>query len=364
MSLCRCESDMPLRDLHIEGVRCIKRLHLQADARWNWLVGPNGAGKSSVLEAIHTLGTGQSWRRGLRHLRRDGCQEYLITAHLAQDPADALIALRRNGEERDIRYDGKSIDSAWSLLDILPIQTLNDQNVHFISDNNESRRRILDWGVFYENQAYGQILRDYRRLLQQRNAWLKSKYSAQPWDAQLAVMGEQVQQHRQTHLSALQPLAGQLWQEWTQSPGQLQVSLQPGWKEDLSLLACLTHDRQRDEDFGFTHSGPHRANLIFKVAGKPVADILSRGQLRLLGLSYRLAQLALLQQRTQVAPVVLMDDFAAELDRQARRWLVERLDALALQVFAAVTDSEQIPHGHHGHRFHLREGHLIEGIAA
>ncbi|MGC9217140.1 AAA family ATPase, partial [Acidithiobacillus sp.] len=92
---------MPLEALHIQSVRCIETLELKTDRQWNWLIGANGAGKSSVLEAIHMLGTGQTWRHGARHVQREGDDAYLVGARLS----DHFLALRRRGEEREIRYD-------------------------------------------------------------------------------------------------------------------------------------------------------------------------------------------------------------------------------------------------------------------
>ena len=163
---------MPLEALHIQSVRCIETLELKTDRQWNWLIGANGAGKSSVLEAIHVLGTGQTWRHGSRHVLREGDDAYLVSAHLS----DHFLALRRRGEEREIRYDGEPLGSAWLLLDILPLQSLHEDNSHFVSGTAEGRRRVLDWGIYYADRYYGTVFRQYRRALQQRNAWLKSDH--------------------------------------------------------------------------------------------------------------------------------------------------------------------------------------------
>ena len=351
---------MPLEELHIQSVRCIEALSLTANSRWNWLVGANGAGKSSVLEALHILGTGQTWRHSPRYVQRDGAGEYLVSARLS----DHFLALRRRGEEREIRYDGEPLVSAWMLLDVLPLQSLHDDNSHFVAGTAEDRRRVLDWGIYYADRYYGMVFRQYRRALQQRNAWLKSGQGRQPWDDAVIVAGEEIQQRRQVHLATVLPEVIALWERWSGAVFGLSLHLHSGWKEGLSLGDCLRRDQEQDREMGYTHSGPHRANLMFRVHGKAALDILSRGQLRVLGLAYRLAQVQILKQAGLPLPIILIDDFAAELDASARDWWVKELDLLGVQVFAAVTAAGQIPAAVSGSHFCLAAGQLEKETAS
>ena len=52
---------MHITRLHIERVRNLKRLHSR-DCNRLMFYGQNGSGKTSVLEAIHLLATGRSFR--------------------------------------------------------------------------------------------------------------------------------------------------------------------------------------------------------------------------------------------------------------------------------------------------------------
>ena len=51
-----------LSSLRIDNVRNLSGISLEGFAGVNILYGSNGAGKTSVLEAIHYLGTGRSFR--------------------------------------------------------------------------------------------------------------------------------------------------------------------------------------------------------------------------------------------------------------------------------------------------------------
>ncbi|MFB6261897.1 MAG: AAA family ATPase, partial [Thiohalorhabdaceae bacterium] len=55
---------MVIQRLQIGDFRNIEAARLEPSPGLNRLIGPNGAGKTSVLEAIHFLSSGRSFRQG------------------------------------------------------------------------------------------------------------------------------------------------------------------------------------------------------------------------------------------------------------------------------------------------------------
>ena len=53
---------MSVQQLSIQRLRNLHQVDLQFDAGINLLYGPNASGKTSVLEAIHMLALGRSFR--------------------------------------------------------------------------------------------------------------------------------------------------------------------------------------------------------------------------------------------------------------------------------------------------------------
>ena len=104
------------------------------------------------------------------------------------------------------------------------------------------------------------------------------------------------------------------------------------------------HDlkRRRGEELsrGATVLGPHRDDLRLTLGDFPAADYASRGEARTIALALRKAELDLLQERYQEPPILLIDDFSAELDPQRRSFLL-RLAASVPQ--AIVTGTEAFP---------------------
>ncbi|MGZ8189562.1 MAG: DNA replication/repair protein RecF, partial [Methylosarcina sp.] len=84
--------------------------------------------------------------------------------------------------------------------------------------------------------------------------------------------------------------------------------------------------------------GPHRADLQILLNDRLAKDFISRGQLKLLVISLKLAQVQLLANETGDPGCILIDDFAAELDTFNRAKLLNYLSSMNCQVFITATE--------------------------
>ena len=62
----------------------------------------------------------------------------------------------------------------------------------------------------------------------------------------------------------------------------------------MEFQQVLTEDLDKDLRYGFTHSGPHRGDFQLLIRNRLARDFVSRGQLKLIIMSLKLAQVQLL----------------------------------------------------------------------
>ena len=75
---------MHITRLNIERVRNLKTVALSGLQPFNVFYGANGSGKTSVLEAIHLLSTGRSFRTYTpKHYIQHGAQDAIVFAQSA-----------------------------------------------------------------------------------------------------------------------------------------------------------------------------------------------------------------------------------------------------------------------------------------
>src|SRR5690606_7543945 len=338
---------MRLTRLTVAGVRNLQPLDLAPGPRINLVLGANGAGKTSLLEAIHLLAYGRSFRGRVRDgLVRTGSGSLEVFAEWTE-PVDVRrrAGLRHTGQACTGRLDGEPVQQLGELCAALAAVSFEPGSHALVTAGSEARRRYLDWGLFHVEQGesrFQPVWRRYARALKQRNALLKQRVAAgqlEAWDAELAAAAELLDQQRRDYVERLQPRFGALSAAMAPQLGQGHIEYRPGWRRDqLSLADALLLARDRDLAAGFTSVGPHRADWRVVHANCPSGETLSRGQAKLTALACLLAQAEDFAACRGHWPVFLLDDLASELDREHQRRLLERLHGSGAQVFVTGTE--------------------------
>lgn len=339
---------MILTRLQIRQLRCLAEAELQPQPGLNVLVGANGAGKSSVIEAMHLLGYGRSFRgRVSDGLVRTGAPHLEVYAEW-QDGAGGShrAGLRHSGGRWEARLDGAAAPSLTDLCAQVAVVTFEPGSHDLVAGGAEHRRRYLDWGLFHVEQEFLPQWRRYSRALKQRNVLLKSgpaSSALEPWDRELAESGERLTRLRQAYLEQLEGFVAAQAQAFLGELGQLSLEFRPGWKrDDVGLLDALLLGRERDLALGYTGVGPHRADWRVDFSQLPGREALSRGQEKLTALACILGQASAFADRNGAWPLVCLDDLASELDLPHQTQVLERVQQSHAQVLLTGTQIPEI----------------------
>lgn len=358
---------MILTRLEIDGFRSLAELSIAPHATLNLISGPNGAGKSSVLEAIHCLSTGHSFRtRKPRDLVMRGRESFTVTARLQDDAGERehRIGLSRHRDgELDMRLDYESLDSVSTASRLLPIKALSPDSHALVQEGPDERRRFLDWGVFHVEHRFLDAWRRFRRSLSQRNQALRDQFplsEIQSWDRQLADAGDAVDRYRRAYVdrlqAALQARIGRLRHAFP-----VTLRYRGGWADGTALLEALTENVDQHRRLRTTGDGPHRAELVLSVDGIVARQVLSRGQQKVLVYLLHLSQLDLLAAEEREHAVVLCDDLLSELDGDHAADVIGQLLDVSAQVFVSGVSLESLRDREHA-MFHVeRDGRIAVG---
>ena len=334
--------------LTASGLRRFDSASIEPAPGFNLITGDNGAGKTSLLEALHLMAYGRSFRGRVRDgLVRTGADavEVFVEWQEGAENRHRRAGLRHTGQAWVGRLDGQKVNQLGELCAALAVVSFEPGSHALVTGGGEPRRRFVDWGLFHVEQAFLPLWRRYARALKQRNALLKSGAAGQQldaWDHELADAGEPMTRHRQHYLEQLQSRLLVVAGDLVPALGDSSIEFQPGWRSsELSLADALLLARDRDRSVGYTTVGPHRADWRIDYAGHPNRESLSRGQAKLSALSALLAQAEDYAQRRNEWPIVALDDLASELDRNHQRRVLRRLLDSGAQVF--VTGTEPLP---------------------
>ncbi|WP_227369264.1 DNA replication/repair protein RecF [Halomonas sp. M20] len=340
---------MSLDRLTFQGLRNLQPLDIRPCDGVNLIIGDNGSGKTSLLEGIHILGLGRSFRtQQLKHAIKHDEDALVLHGRLEGDPPLPVgIRRERSVSESTIRLAGAPVTRIAQLAETLPLQLINPDTFRLLEGSPAFRREFFDWGVFHVKHEFFDIWRRVRRALKHRNALLRhakmDRQALAVWDRELAHYGVQLDILRHDYMKSFLPIFEETLDELLPLDGvELTLRYFRGWDHKRSYSEVLHNSHESDRQMGFTQQGPQRADLRIHIDRRPAKEVLSRGQQKLVVSALKLAQGRLLEAVTGRRCIYLIDDLPAELDRHHRHVFCKWLEKMQCQVFITSVEYESL----------------------
>lgn len=300
--------------------------------------GENGAGKTNLLEAAYLALTGLTDVTRLEQLVQQGETEAYVRADLESGGSLSVQEVGLGRGRRQLKLDGVRVRTGdlprGSAVWIRP------EDSELVFGSPSGRRAFLDSLLSRLSARYAEQLSRYDRTVSQRNAALRGgeEWAMHVWDESLVRLGSEIMLFRRRALVRLNELAAEA-NAALGSRKPLTLTLTESTAPE-SYAQDLASRRAEELARGSTVTGPHRDDLLLTLGEFPASEYASRGEGRTVALALRRAELELLAERFGERPVLLIDDFSAELDPVRRSFLLE-LAASVPQ--AIVTGTERAP---------------------
>ena len=350
-----------LTRLALRDFRCFTEFELDLSPRANLITGDNASGKTSFLEAVFFLGRARSFRTPKsEQLIRHGAEGFLLSGQLQGDAGNIPIGIAKSPKGLEARVGGGPAESLAQLAEQMPVQLFDAGAHQLIEGGPRHRRQFLDWGVFHVEPGFLGAWRRYQRALKQRNTLLRQRAGEEllkTWEPELATAGAVLNQSRRGYINDLKSLALD-WASRLLGGAELSLEYLQGWPEGKTLAEALAAGRQRDREQGVTQAGPHRAELVIRVAGVAADESVSRGQQKVLAGALLLAQAMYLRETRDQHCVLLLDDLAAELDRAHLGRFHDLVEETEAQVFLTSVEVERAGSWPDAAMFHVEQGRI------
>ena len=363
-----------IQRLMVDRFRNLEAVDVLLSPGFNIFSGINGSGKTSLLEAIHVLSVGRSFRtHKIDPLVMRDRSDFLVFSDLGEQGRIGLLKSRSGKNE--LKFDGEQQRNWKTVASTLPLQVLNSESFQLLEGSGKIRRRFLDWAVFHVEHSYLDDWRAYRRGISHRNSLLKAGGRSlhgqlDAWDVELANLGQTIHARRTAVIEAFGHLFASVVGEFLPTR-QVTLEYRAGWDTELNFATVLSDHRERDIKYGMTVNGPHRADFTLKVNRSLATEVLSRGQLKMLVCALKIAMGHFLEQSASENNVAgqglyqctyLVDDLASELDRGNRATVIKMLGASGAQcLFTAVEAKDldlEIELSDRSRKFHVEHGKI------
>lgn len=325
---------MHIDSLEIGNFRNYNFAKIDFHNKTNILYGDNAQGKTNILESIFVCGTTKSHK---------GCKDKELI-QIGQDEAHIRIYLKKRNishridmhlkknKGKGIAIDGIPIKRSGELLGLLNVIFFSPEDLRIIKNGPSERRRFIDLELCQLDPVYLSDLKEYNKVLQQRNKLLKQinfdsslKDTLDIWDIQLIDYGKKIIQRRKTFIEEIGEIVTRTNEKLTGKKEHLQMIYEPDVEID-TFEKKLMESREKDLRFYSTGVGPHRDDICFLNQDIDLRKYGSQGQQRTCALSLKLAEIELVKSMIHDAPILLLDDVLSELDRHRQNYLLDSID--------------------------------------
>jgi DNA replication and repair protein RecF len=328
-------------------------------ARITVLHGPNGSGKTNLLEAVSLLVPGRGLR-GARHgeLARRGSGatgSWGVAGRFLALEGDTLIGTGTPpdgpADRRVFRINRQAPRSQAELAAHVAAVWLTPQMDRLFVEGASPRRRFLDRLVYGFDPEHASRVGAYEQAMRERAKLLREG----PYDAAwLDALEESMARHGVAIAAARRDVAARLDAACAAGvagfpsaslavTGTVEAALadRPALAVEDESRTRLAASRRQDAESGGVSTGPHRSDLAVRHAATGVpAGQCSTGEQKALLIAILLANSRLQAALRGVAPIMLLDEIIAHLDRERRQALFAELLALGAQAWLTGTDED------------------------
>lgn len=364
---------MTIRELTFCGFRNLKDGCIRPSEGMNVIYGDNAQGKTNLLECIWMFNGVRSFR-GAKDSELVSFQNTSATVSVAffaeERMQTAQIRILQN--KREAVLNGVKKNSTAELIGKCTSVVFSPEHLTLVKNGPSERRRFVDGALCRLKPRYAVLFTRYHKILNQRNALLKDiprhrelSETLSIWDEKLAQTGASLLYERFSYIDFLREKARTFHMGISEKKEELSITYQSGCKVqpgdsvaqmEEKLMQSLSLVKKEDIYTGCTNYGPHRDDIEILINGIKARNFASQGQQRSAVLSLKLAEAAVLKERTQENPIILLDDVLSELDLSRQTYLLNKLQGW--QVFITCCDRSAVQNLQGGCAFHISEGEI------
>ncbi len=353
---------MILRSLKAYQFRNFKDLDIEFNDRLNIIIGDNGQGKTNIIEAIHLLTEGESFRYSKNeNLIGLGQNESAIHATIENNDLLSKMSLKITRSQKKLSVNGKPLTH--TKLKNFSSVLFSPESLNIIKESSDERRQLADQLVEQVTPHGYNLIRDFKKVLKTRNRLLKdiseeqipsqmSRDTLESLNSSFLKLAAELTYLRICTLVEMRPeVEKALNQIHSTDSGGKKVDFNFNYiisdvdhkDSNLEKIVNFLQKRMKDLEIaelksGVSLIGPQKHDIAFLYNGNDSRFYCSQGQQRSIILAYKMAQIMYHYRVHEFYPILLLDDVLSELDLTKQESLISTLNQTETQTFVTTTD--------------------------
>jgi len=343
---------MHISNLHLVNFKNYEETSVSFGKGITGFVGPNGSGKTNVLDAIYYLSMCKSYLNVLdrQNIRFNEAFFSIMGDWIKDEQKYQLHCAVKLNAKKVFRKNKKEYERLADHIGQFPVVMISPYDRDLISEGSDLRRRWMDGILSQLDREYLDSVQRYAKILDHRNALLKNMFehrlfdqeSIEPWNVQLAEVGNRIHERRKEFTIQFIPYFQDFYQNISSGSEEVSFTYRSQLEEG-NLLDLLKESERKDAITQYTNVGIHKDDLVFLINGHPVKKFGSQGQQKSYIIALRLAQYEWMKNHLNEKPVLLLDDIFDKLDHQRVSKLLELVSNNYFgQVVVTDTDEDRL----------------------
>lgn len=357
---------MYIEKISLTNFRNYEEQIIELDNNINIFYGNNAQGKTNILEAIYLCAIGKSYRA-----KKD---KELVNIEKEYSKAQVNYVKKDRKGKIEVDISDKKIivindiklKKISEVLGNVNVVLFSPDDINLFREGPSKRRKMLDVMISQLRPKYVYNLNMYQKTLDQRNNYLKQiKYENKNqemldiWEQKLADYAEIINMYRKEFIEKIMKEIVSIHGKITKDKEKIKIDYISDFINKEEFIKKLKENRRIDIIKGFSGIGIHRDDFKTYINDKELGIYGSQGQNRSAVLSIKLSELEIVKEEVEENPILLLDDFMSELDKERRKNFLE--DVKDTQVIITCTDKLELKN-ENKKTFFVENGNVKEQI--
>lgn len=317
----------------------------------NIIYGLNGSGKTNIVEAIYMLALTKSFRiNNDKIMIKKGKIKAKIKGNVLKKNDENEFGVEISNDGKIVTINGEKQDKVSDYVSKINVILFNPSDTRLIDDAPSERRKMLNIEISQIYKEYLVVLTNYQRILKQRNFYIRGMYINGSYTSEyldiltkkLVEYGKVICKYRQDFIDNINKYITSNYEK-TFGSGTLKIRYISTFKNksEDDLIKRFKDNYQKELSVGKTLEGIHHDDIMFILDNNNLKEWGSEGQRKNAIISFKLAEINVINEIKGYYPILILDDLFSELDKEKITNLLGMLDR-NVQTFITTTDLKNI----------------------
>ena len=355
---------MWIKKLTLLNFRNYEKQSIELNPNINIFFGENAQGKTNIIESIFLCSMGKSFRakkdNEMIKLEKNNLQ---VELEYEKSDRDGKIKIEI-GNRKNIFVNGIKLKKLSELLGNINVVIFTPDDIEILKGGPQNRRRFLDIMISQLRPNYMYTLNLYQKTLEQRNNYLrqireekKDENLLEIWDEKLVEYANLICRYREEFINKITQKIKNIHNEITNNKEEIKIEYKTECKDRIEFKNLLKQRRKLDIIKGYTTKGIHRDDFSIYINNKELNTYGSQGQHRTAILSLKISELQVIYDEVGEYPILLLDDFMSELDKNRRKNLINYMKET--QVIITCTEKMNIENAKYK-EYYVKDGKIFD----